>query len=426
MRLIKSIINRISKQGYYKIKSDGNSMYPLIKSGDIIRMEKYNFNKAKVNEIILISKTNQLIAHRVIYKKDKYLITKGDHNITADGRIKKNQIIGKVTQIKRHKTSIDASHHYLFQSSIYFQEIVRLNKIFRKNNLDFVYLKGLPLYLAYFKTHPSRFYADCDLMIRRDDLAKVSAILIQEKYRLAERAYSFVHKLLKDKPTELVFVKSVGNFAVSFDVHTEPNFMLNQIGKLDVLYPQFLIDQITDLFFQEKKRMTVFNEQFSVLSEVNLILYLALHLFHHNFKGIFRLELIDKLIRKFKNFDWVQLEKKIKSYRLKNFVYPVFVMSIKYYKTPVKRKFLMAIQPDGMTNKYIAGVILKTNVFNDQTRIEAGKTRFKNIFYLSSQPFYKKILVFFSPAVVYSIMWTLFRYWKKRRFFSFLNQKLIH
>jgi len=65
---------------------------------------------------------------------------------------------------------------------------------------------------------------------------------------------------------------------------------------LESLYPQVFIDRLTDKFLKNKRIVKIQNESFPILSNGNLILYLALHFFHHNFRGTFRLEFLHKIM----------------------------------------------------------------------------------------------------------------------------------
>lgn len=336
-----------------------------------------------------------------------FLITKGDNNQKSDGKVYPHQVIGKVYQIKRNGQIFNPQDINLLQSSLYFQEIVKVKKIFEKEGINFVILKGLPIHLYFEGKHPSRLYADCDLLVNRNDYGKTETVFRKLGYSKAKTEYTPLHKLLKDKPTESSFYKKVNDIPVVFDVHFEPVFLMNQLGKLDELYPQKLIDEMTEEFLRTKKKIIINDESFYILNTEYLILYLALHFFHHNFRGIHRLEMIDKVIRK--DCDWTILEQKIKYFRIENFVYPVFLMLKKYFGTPLPGGFLSSIKPEEDKLRYIGKNIMKINVFDDEPRVQAGMNRFKNMYFLSPEPMYKKIFVFLSPAVMYSILWVVYK-----------------
>ena len=110
-------------------------MKPLILTGDRVRIKKTNYLKLKLNDILVIYLKNKIVAHRLIYKTPNFYITKGDNNIKSDGKIFSKQLIGRVHQLNRKHNKIELDNLYLFQSSIYFQEIVKINKLVEKETL---------------------------------------------------------------------------------------------------------------------------------------------------------------------------------------------------------------------------------------------------------------------------------------------------
>jgi len=302
---------------------------------------------------------------------------------------------------------------YLFQSTHYFQEIIKVKKAFEKLGINFVFLKGLPIHLYFQKTHPKRIYADCDVLVARPDYKKAEKMLFKKGFQKAKTSFSSMHKRLKDKETEIVFYRNINNFSVVFDLHLEPVFLMNQLGSLNALYPQRLTNKMTEMFLNEKRTVKINGESFPILSRENLIVYLALHLFHHNFQGAFRYQLLDTVIRKsflLRGSTYTQPENVsgfIKNYRLENFVYPVFFLLKKYYRTPFPARFLKSIRPAVKALRYFRNNILKINIFSGGGRVEEGVERFKLIFFLSPNKISRKLLVFLSPQVVYSVVWVI-------------------
>jgi signal peptidase I len=427
------LIASLKKQKQFSLKSQGTSMKPVLQPDDVIYYKKTSFAHCQLNDIIMIKKNHQLFTHRVIYKyykrsvlyKDRpYLITKGDANLQSDGKIYPHQVIAKVFQVKRKNKIFNPEALYLFQSSLYFREIIKIKTAFEMLRLNFVFLKGLPLHLYFEKKTPQRVYFDCDVLIEKKDSKKAESVLKKFGYKRGKSALSIAQKRLKDKKIEVSYFKNINNFPVVFDLHLEVVFMMTQLGKLEALYPQKLINQLTEDFLREKQQVTIQESNFYLLSSSNLILYLALHFFHHNFRGAFRLEFLHQIIVKDKEKNYLNYDRiidNIKKYKLENFVYPVFILLKKYYQTPIPHQFFKSIQPKCRDRalpcpyKYIKNNILKTNIFNDEPRIKAGINRFKNLFFLSPNPLWKKVLVFLNPQVIYSIFWTL-----KRRLSSFL------
>jgi len=388
-------------------------MLPILQENDVVYYQKFPFLWLKVNDLILFNKNKQLVCHRVIYKKG-YTITKGDNNPKIDGKIKSSQIIGRITKIKRNGQTYRLNDLYLFQSTLYFQEIVKIKKRFEKKKINFVFLKGLPLHLYFEENHPRRLYADCDVLVDKKDFDKAKKILSLSDYKSNDARFSPAQKKLKNKGIESSFLKIINGVPVVFDIHLEPVFLMVQIDSLNPLYPQKLLDQLTDEFLKNKQQITINNQQFYILNTRYLILYLALHFFHHNFRGAFRLEFIDKVIRKSRLTDkkWGEIMIEIEKYRLKNFVFPVFLLLKKYYQTPIPN----FINFKNFTN------FKNSDIFNDETRLEAGINRFKNIFFLSPRPLIIKLGVFFNPAVIYLTFFSL----KKRLFYFFSTHLKIH
>lgn len=412
MQTNKQIIKNLSTLNNFTVKAIGSSMEPLLFQNDILYCQKSAFNKILINDLVIVKKATNIIAHRVIYRDKKTLVTRGDNNMQIDGRFTQNQIIGKVYQIKRAKELINPENLYLIQSTLYFNEIVSIKNQFDRKKINYVFLKGLPLYLYYEGNHPKRIYADCDVLIEKKFLDRVKEVMTRSGYKVIDPSLTKLHKKLRKKQIEIAYKKVVNGFFIIFDIHLEIDWMSPQIGKLGTLYPQSSINQLTENFLKVKRSVKINNEKFSILNTKYLILYLALHLLHHNLRGAFRYRLLDKIIRreKLSNNMVKYLAETIKKYRLQNFVHPVFVLLKKYYKTPVPNPFLKQIKPKNLVN------FKNLSIFNDEPRIYAGITRFKNLFFLSPEPWWKKIWVFINPQVIYSIFWVL-----QKKVFSFFQ-----
>ncbi len=410
----KDIINQLKKRGKFSLQAHGESMLPLLHPKDLINYQKISFLKIKTNDLVLVFKNNLAFTHRVIYKTKRYLIIKGDNNLESDGKIYPRHVVGKVMSIKRKNKIIDPELIYLIQSTLYFKEIVKIVDIFNKEKIDYVFLKGLPVHLYYEKTHPRRIYQDADVLIEKKDFVSAKKILTDFGYKSVDSSLSPTQKKLKDKIVEISFYKLVNGFPVIFDIHLEVAFMMTQVSNLEALYPQKLIDKLTEELLNNKKQIIINNGQFYILDTPYLILYLSLHFFHHNFKGAFRLQLIDLILRK-NYLDDGRLQDSIKKYHLKNFVSPVFFLLKKYYQTPISDLI-----------NFINFINFKNlNIFNDEFRIEAGVNRFKNLFSLSPLSLYKRIFVITNRQIwqygYFSIKSRLNNLLKKKYFEDTLN-----
>ena len=79
-------------------------MYPLIREGNLIHVEKCNPRALSIGDIITF-KSNIYVTHRVLWRIRKgngiRLITKGDNEINLDPPVSPSHILGKVVAIQR-------------------------------------------------------------------------------------------------------------------------------------------------------------------------------------------------------------------------------------------------------------------------------------------------------------------------------------
>lgn len=394
-------------------------MLPLLQPNDTVIVRETTFSQCQVNDIIVTRICNGILIHRVIYKNKNYLISRGDNNFKSDGKIYPDDIIGKILLVKRKGKLFDPERIYLSQSSIFFKEILKINRDFKRKNINYVFLKGLPLHLYYEKSHPRRIYIDCNVLVKKEDSRKAENILLVKGYKKSSSSIFNYQSKIHNKEIENSYYKTINNFIVIFDLHFELVFSMTRLGRINPLYSKKSINKITTDFIQGKQLIIINNEPFPILRTKNQIIFLALHFFHHNFHGAFRLNLLDKIISKYqRKVDWSAIAKKINEYKLENFVYPVFLLLKKYYQTPINSKFLRSIMPQKAQLKYIKQNILRVDIFSDEPRVKAGVTRFKNLFYLSPNPLWKKLLVFIQPSVLYAVFWVY-----RQKLFSFLSSR---
>lgn len=400
------IIKILAKRRSFTLKVEGASMLPLLLPGDILSLEKTSFLRIKEDDIALVIKNNQPLIHRVIYKSDKYLVTRGDNKIKSDGTIKPSQVYSKVTGLKRGRQSIQLEDYYLYQSSRYFEAIYQLAVKLAEKKIKYVILKGLPLHLYYEKTHPKRIYADCDFLINPKDFGKVDRILLDLGYRMHDTSISPAGKWFGILPKEFVYFSKDKILPVIFDVHTEVLFLMNQLGVMDAFYPKALQRELNKDFLNSIKLIEIAGRKMPILEQTHLALYLALHFFHHSFQGINRLKLIYKVFNNYAdpvNID--ELKKLIKLYNLENFVLPVFFILRNYWPLSPEKDFQKKIKFHGLFGELVAKEIFSINIFDDDTRWSGGIKRLKYTFLFSSSPIMKKISFFLTPYVLLTAIW---------------------
>ncbi len=101
----------LDRGGLLRFQAHGNSMYPLIKNGNIIVVEPRNGNTVNIGDVIFYRRPDgSVTAHRLIKineKRDsKALMTKGDSLGNFDPPVVGEQVMGKVILIESHKRKL--------------------------------------------------------------------------------------------------------------------------------------------------------------------------------------------------------------------------------------------------------------------------------------------------------------------------------
>jgi signal peptidase len=105
----------VRNKGWIELPAHGTSMFPLIQEGDICRFSLVEPSTLKKGDILLFhSRDGKLIAHRFIKSKQAdnqiHYIFKGDTNLGHDDPINVDQIVGKLTYIKKRDFFMTEKH----------------------------------------------------------------------------------------------------------------------------------------------------------------------------------------------------------------------------------------------------------------------------------------------------------------------------
>ncbi len=99
--LMVSLLRQALQQGEQPtLKVISGSMSPMIMKNDLVTLSPIDFETLKKGDIITLTQREALTTHRVVSRRNDRVVTKGDRNSSLDEPVTKNQIIGKVTQIK--------------------------------------------------------------------------------------------------------------------------------------------------------------------------------------------------------------------------------------------------------------------------------------------------------------------------------------
>ena len=361
------------------------SMAPLILPADKPIIKKTN--KYKVSDIVAFKRSEKLIAHRLIYiSPDRsYFITKGDSNHKSDGKISSDNILGVIEKIERGKEFIALKHLYLSQSSTYLKELLKLINKFKKAKIEFVILKGLPIHLHLDGKVPRRLYLDVDILIKKNYYKKVNTVL--NKLRFEASKSTLFGKPIKN-PSQISFVKKTKPFYTIIDLHLEPAIGFTKLPHLNELISQ--LKPFTQHLLINTKKVDLEKTGFPILKNEILFVYLLLHLFHHNFKGAHRMELIDNMVRKQK-INWDKVEKIVRKYHFENLIYPAVIILIRYYQTPFPNTFIKRVTPSPLVNFVSKLTTQLISPFDSGSRAQEGIKRLILLLLLSPVPATKKV-----------------------------------
>ena len=109
-----SVLNELWEQllfehGTYWGKVVSDSMYPVIKKGYRVLVEKCSSEKVRFGDIVVFKRNGRLFIHRVLGKYDlageRYFLEKGDATLFAS-RIHASDVIGRVCTIKNSAKAV--------------------------------------------------------------------------------------------------------------------------------------------------------------------------------------------------------------------------------------------------------------------------------------------------------------------------------
>ena len=79
-----------------RFQAKGRSMLPTIQDGEIVHVRPVAGDMLKIGDIVLLRSGTEFKAHRIIRKRGKYFITRGDAGVDTDGEVRCDQILGRV------------------------------------------------------------------------------------------------------------------------------------------------------------------------------------------------------------------------------------------------------------------------------------------------------------------------------------------
>lgn len=88
------------------IRVKGNSMWPFLREGDCVELNRTEKRTLKIGEVVLAKWQGRYVLHRIIFKGSKYYYLSGDNNLFQVERVKYESVIARVINCHREGKSI--------------------------------------------------------------------------------------------------------------------------------------------------------------------------------------------------------------------------------------------------------------------------------------------------------------------------------
>lgn len=95
--------------GRVHLKVTGSSMLPSVWPGDILTVNQCNAADVILGRVVLCYRNQELVAHRLVGKRDNLLVTRGDSLLRDDPPFQNDELVGEVVSILRNGRLVDPS-----------------------------------------------------------------------------------------------------------------------------------------------------------------------------------------------------------------------------------------------------------------------------------------------------------------------------
>jgi signal peptidase I len=106
-----AIARRIRTRGSACVRVFGASMFPWIRSGDLVFVRRCDFVRVRSGQVIAFEREGRLIVHRVLRAASApapgAIIAKGDSLDHADAPVQCAEFLGRVTRLHRRRRHVD-------------------------------------------------------------------------------------------------------------------------------------------------------------------------------------------------------------------------------------------------------------------------------------------------------------------------------
>lgn len=105
------LLRNLHRRGYVEIASEGYSMYPFIRPGDVCKFIPCDVTKLVAGDVVLyVSQSGRLVGHRLLHvigiPLNMGIVLQGDTNVHSDGLISTDAVLGRLIEIRRGRRVI--------------------------------------------------------------------------------------------------------------------------------------------------------------------------------------------------------------------------------------------------------------------------------------------------------------------------------
>jgi signal peptidase I len=84
-----------------RFRVEGDSMHPVIRSGDYVRVVPCAPSELRCGDVILAVTGRGLTAHRIVRISERAIITRGDHSLHADPPVEPGNVVGRIAEVEQ-------------------------------------------------------------------------------------------------------------------------------------------------------------------------------------------------------------------------------------------------------------------------------------------------------------------------------------
>jgi hypothetical protein len=102
------IVQAVERFGQVRIRALGTSMFPAIRSGDVLHVARAAAETLSPGEIVVVRSASRIFAHRLLRRSPSgaVIVTRGDAHLHEDPPASYRDVIGRVVAIEREGRSL--------------------------------------------------------------------------------------------------------------------------------------------------------------------------------------------------------------------------------------------------------------------------------------------------------------------------------